>query len=108
MLNKSYITWTIFLVSMLAVILKSEAKPIQMKDVIGMDGMRMLRKMVEYLEDDETEDDESVPLPVKRETSDSFYEPARGNKLQSSRGDGEMCKLPMKKGVCRALLPRWR
>jgi hypothetical protein len=106
--KSAIVFWALVLVSMLAVIIKSaNAKPIDMEDVIGDDGMGMLKKMLEYLADEDFENDKSS-VTAKREAVDAYYEPARGNKLQSSRGDGEMCMLPMKKGVCRALLPRWR
>ncbi|XP_058821709.1 putative Kunitz-type serine protease inhibitor [Topomyia yanbarensis] len=81
----------------------SEAKPIDTWDQLSSVGGKMFYKMLEYLGDyDEFDDDSALQ---KREGSSALL-------LPSNRVDygakNDKCKLPVRKGVCRALLPRWR
>ncbi|XP_065078495.1 kunitz-type serine protease inhibitor taicotoxin-like [Ochlerotatus camptorhynchus] len=81
----------------------SEAKPIDMWDQFTKDGGKMFYKMLEYLSDyDEFDEEHSYQ---KREGSAPLLQTS--NRVESGVKD-DKCKLPVRKGVCRALLPRWR
>ncbi|XP_058124054.1 protein AMBP-like [Anopheles ziemanni] len=80
------------------------AQPIDMLDQIGSEGRRMFYKMLEYLGDyDELEDDGRQ----EREEKVGAVPLQTSNRLEAA-GRDEQCKLPPRRGVCRALLPRYR
>lgn len=81
----------------------SEAKPIDVWDQLTRDGGRMFYKMLEYLSDYDEFDEEHHYQ--KREGSAPLLQTS--NRVESAAKD-DKCMLPVRKGVCRALLPRWR
>ncbi|XP_050078701.1 kunitz-type protease inhibitor 2-like [Anopheles maculipalpis] len=82
------------------------AQPIDMLDQIGSESRRMFYKMLEYLGDyDELEDDG----PREREEKVGSLPLQTSNRVEvAAGGRDEQCKLPPRRGVCRALLPRYR
>lgn len=83
----------------------SAAQPIDMLDQIGSESRRMFYKMLEYLGDyDELEDDGG---PQEREENGGSLPLQTSNRVEVA-GRDEQCKLPPRRGVCRALLPRFR
>lgn len=81
----------------------SEAKPIDVWDQLTRDGGKMFYKMLEYLSDYDEFDEEHHYQ--KREGSAPLLQTS--NRVESAAKD-DKCMLPVRKGVCRALLPRWR
>ncbi|KXJ73998.1 kunitz-type serine protease inhibitor taicotoxin [Aedes albopictus] len=81
----------------------SEAKPIDVWDQLTKDGGKMFYKMLEYLSDYDEFDEEHHYQ--KREGSSPLLQTS--NRVESATKD-DKCMLPVRKGVCRALLPRWR
>ncbi|XP_058452778.1 kunitz-type serine protease inhibitor HNTX-03141017-like [Malaya genurostris] len=81
----------------------SEAKPIDAWDQLSAVGGKMFYKMLEYLGDYDDLDDDSVLR--KREEPATLLLPS--NRVEYGVKN-DKCKLPVRKGVCRALLPRWR
>ncbi|XP_039431714.1 kunitz-type serine protease inhibitor taicotoxin [Culex pipiens pallens] len=82
-----------------------EAKPVDVWDQLTAEGGKMFYKMLEYLSDYDEFDD---GRHQKREGSAPLQ---TSNRVEQPAGSGvknEKCKLPLRKGVCRALLPRWR
>ncbi|XP_053675620.1 kunitz-type protease inhibitor 1 [Anopheles nili] len=79
-------------------------QPIDMLDQIGSESRRMFYKMLEYLGDyDELEEDG----PQEREEQIGSLPLQTSNRVEVA-GRDEQCKLPLRRGVCRALLPRFR
>jgi hypothetical protein len=86
------------------VIQELHANPIDLYDVVDAtigannDEEKFLMKMVDYFtETDADTDTDDVDVDYGRQ-------PIR----QSPMDRGEMCNLPQRKGLCRALIPRWR
>ncbi|XP_055636645.1 kunitz-type serine protease inhibitor bitisilin-1 [Toxorhynchites rutilus septentrionalis] len=90
-------------VSFLMTIRISDARPRDVWDQLTSEGGKMFYKMLEYLSDYDEFDDENAYN--KREGSAALLAPS--NRVDTGI-KGEKCKLPQRKGVCRALLPRWR
>ncbi|XP_052867749.1 inter-alpha-trypsin inhibitor [Anopheles cruzii] len=79
-------------------------QPVDMLDQIGSESRRMFYKMLEYLGDyDELEDDGAR----EREQKGGSLPLQTSNRVEVA-GRDEQCKLPPRRGVCRALLPRYR
>lgn len=79
--------------------LQTESKPVDMYDeFVGNDDKLFLRmlELIDSIGSDDSEDDSS------RFNSNNSDE-AKSGKVPAS----EKCMLPMRKGVCRALIPRW-
>lgn len=64
--------------------------PVDWLDLMEDDGERFLYKLADYLND--YEDDE----------------PTKGSARDEPSEKKEMCTLPMRRGLCRALITRWR
>ncbi|XP_052893823.1 tissue factor pathway inhibitor-like [Anopheles moucheti] len=93
---------SVVLISLLAT--PTTAQPIDMLDQIGSESRRMFYKMLEYLGDyDELEDDGAQ----EREEKGGSLPLQTSNRVEVA-GRDEQCKLPPRRGVCRALLPRYR
>ncbi|XP_058060431.1 inter-alpha-trypsin inhibitor [Anopheles bellator] len=92
-------------VVLLCCVLDSTAgQPVDMLDQIGSESRRMFYKMLEYLGDyDELEDDGAQ----EREQKGASLPLQTSNRVEVA-GRDEQCKLPPRRGVCRALLPRYR
>uniref|UniRef100_A0A182WGK4 BPTI/Kunitz inhibitor domain-containing protein n=1 Tax=Anopheles minimus TaxID=112268 RepID=A0A182WGK4_9DIPT len=80
------------------------AQPIDMLDQIGSESRRMFYKMLEYLGDYDELEDEG---PQEREEKVGSLPLQTSNRVEVA-GRDEQCKLPPRRGVCRALLPRYR
>ncbi|XP_049278385.1 tissue factor pathway inhibitor-like [Anopheles funestus] len=80
------------------------AQPIDMLDQIGTESRRMFYKMLEYLGDYDELEDEG---PHEREEKVGSLPLQTSNRVEVA-GRDEQCKLPPRRGVCRALLPRYR
>uniref|UniRef100_A0A182NBS5 BPTI/Kunitz inhibitor domain-containing protein n=1 Tax=Anopheles dirus TaxID=7168 RepID=A0A182NBS5_9DIPT len=86
---------------------RAAAQPVDMLDQLGSESRRMFYKMLEYLGDyDELEDDG----PQEREEKVGSLPLQTSNRVEAAAAGGrdEQCKLPPRRGVCRALLPRYR
>ncbi|XP_053665209.1 tissue factor pathway inhibitor [Anopheles marshallii] len=80
------------------------AQPIDMLDQIGTESRRMFYKMLEYLGDYDELEDEGAQ---EREEKGGALPLQTSNRVEVA-GRDEQCKLPPRRGVCRALLPRYR
>jgi hypothetical protein len=84
------------------------ASPIDLYDVVDAtigannDEDKFLLKMVDYF----TEPDSDSDGDFDGDDGDGDYGRQPISKTPMSRG--EMCSLPQRKGLCRALIPRWR
>ncbi|XP_035904458.1 amyloid-beta A4 protein-like [Anopheles stephensi] len=81
------------------------AQPIDMLDQIGSESRRMFYKMLEYLGDYDELEDEG---PREREEKVGSLPLQTSNRVEVAGARDEQCKLPPRRGVCRALLPRYR
>jgi hypothetical protein len=86
----------LFVIGLLAALLVIEAKPVSFLDaLVDSSEDQFLLRLVDYFNGDyydESVDSEPANVPARR----------------SRQGRPENCKLPMKRGMCRALIPRWR
>uniref|UniRef100_A0A182PQ34 BPTI/Kunitz inhibitor domain-containing protein n=1 Tax=Anopheles epiroticus TaxID=199890 RepID=A0A182PQ34_9DIPT len=81
------------------------AQPIDMLDQLGTESRRMFYKMLEYLGDYDELDEEAGPQ--QREENVGSLPLQTSNRVEVA-GRDEQCSLPPRRGVCRALLPRFR
>ncbi|XP_035776380.1 inter-alpha-trypsin inhibitor-like [Anopheles albimanus] len=79
-------------------------QPIDMIDQLGSESRRMFYKMLEYLGDYDELDEDG---PQDREEKGGSLPLQTSNRVEAA-GRDEQCKLPPRRGVCRALLPRYR
>ncbi|XP_055614533.1 kunitz-type serine protease inhibitor Hg1-like [Uranotaenia lowii] len=83
-----------------------DAKPVDVWDQLTAESGKMFYKMLEYLSDYDDFDD-SDKTYQKREGSSVPLQTS--NRVDSgAKNNSEKCKLPPRRGLCRALLPRWR
>lgn len=91
-LNLSFVAVLVLLVSV-------QCSPIDFLLQLTDDSERMLMKrLAEYLSNDYNDDSSSS-------SSSSTW---NGVQTRGVSARQENCRLPMKRGLCRALLPRWR
>uniref|UniRef100_A0A182QVU4 BPTI/Kunitz inhibitor domain-containing protein n=1 Tax=Anopheles farauti TaxID=69004 RepID=A0A182QVU4_9DIPT len=95
------------LVALCLVTEPATAQPIDMLDQLGTESRRMFYKMLEYLGDYDELEDEG---PQEREEKVGSLPLQTSNRVEVAAASGrdEQCKLPPRRGVCRALLPRYR
>lgn len=90
-----------------ALINESDAKPLDIYDeIVDNDEKQLLMHMADLIETiggDDLDNDSGRFASIDKSSSSS----SASNELKDMR-PGERCILPMRKGVCRALIPRWR
>ena len=80
----------LFLVSITSILASPVPAPVDWFDLVEDDGERFLFKLADYLND--YDDDDSPKSSARDELKDNT----------------NMCMLPMRRGLCRALITRWR
>lgn len=80
----------ILLVALTSILASPAPAPVDWFDLVEDDGERFLYKLADYLND--YDDDE----------------PTKGSARDEPKEKKEMCMLPMRRGLCRALITRWR
>ena len=87
------------LIVVVTTIVMTNCGPIEFLNAIaGNDPIerKLLARLADYLSQEDEEDSES-------DSASSIQVNSRG-----ASGKAERCVLPMRRGLCRALLPRWR
>lgn len=76
-----------------------DAKPYDLYDeIIGSDGKQLLQRMSDLID--------SIVGSTGNSNSSNGSEDSISNELKDMK-PGERCILPVRKGFCRALIPRW-
>lgn len=90
-----------------ALINDSDAKPLDIYDeIVDNDEKQLLIRMAELIESigaDDSDNDSGRFASIANSDSNSA---SASNELKDMK-PGERCILPVRKGVCRALIPRW-
>lgn len=83
------------------------AKPADLYDeIVGNDEKQLLLSLAELMESIEADDLEIDSGRSMMASNESSVSSESTNDLKDMR-PGERCILPVRKGVCRALIPRW-
>lgn len=92
------ISLTVAVLMILSAFIVIDCSPVDFLSQLTDEGDRMLlKRFAEYFSSDYNDDSSS--------SSNSNGVQTRGNGVTARQ---ENCRLPMKRGLCRALLPRWR
>lgn len=87
-----------------------QAKPFDLYDeIIGEDGKQLLQRMSDLIDSIAGSDDSDGGGRYTSSTSSSSGDssaPLISNEVKEMK-PGERCILPVRKGFCRALIPRW-
>lgn len=87
----------IALLVLLSCFLMAQCKPMDiLSQFTDSSERQLMKRLAEYLSNDYSDD------------SSSSLSLSEGVKTRGVSARQENCRLPMKRGLCRALLPRWR